>query len=105
MGRLSLQACSGRFAPVNRVTKTLLWPGLVRQARQPNIASLLKEKPGYEVVWKGKWHLSWAANAAPGNGGVDFTSADIPAMERASGQCRPRSMPPAIGTLRSKPLS
>jgi len=73
---------TGRFAPVNRVTQTLLWPGLVHQDRQPNIATLLKEKVGYEVVWKGKWHLSWAANAAVGNGGVDFTAADIAAMEK-----------------------
>jgi arylsulfatase A-like enzyme len=73
---------TGRFAPVNRVTQTLLWPGLVHQDRQPNIASLLKEKAGYEVVWKGKWHLSWAANAAFGNGGVDFTEADVEAMQR-----------------------
>jgi arylsulfatase A-like enzyme len=73
---------TGRFAPVNRVTQTLLWPGLVHQDRQPNIASLLKEKAGYEVVWKGKWHLSWAANATIGNGGVDFTAADIEAMEK-----------------------
>ena len=51
---------TGRFAPVNRVTQTLLWPGLPHKDRQPNIASLLKEKAGYEVVWKGKWHLSYA---------------------------------------------
>jgi choline-sulfatase len=73
---------TGRFAPVNRVTQTLNWPGLVHQDRQPNIASLLKEKAGYEVVWKGKWHLAWAADAAPGNGGVDFTPADIEVMEK-----------------------
>jgi choline-sulfatase len=71
---------TGRFAPVNRVTRTFLWPGLVHQNRQPNIASLLK-KAGYEVVWKGKWHLSYATNAAPGNGGEDWTAADIEAME------------------------
>ena len=69
---------TGRFAPVNRVTQTLLWPGLVHQDRQPNIASLLKEKAGYEVVWKGKWHLSWAANAAIGNGGVDLHTGRYP---------------------------
>ncbi len=40
----------GRFAPVNRVTRTFLWPGLVHNILQPNIASLLKEKAGYEVV-------------------------------------------------------
>lgn len=41
---------TGRFAPVNRVTRTFLWPGLVHQNRQPNIASLLRDKAGYEVV-------------------------------------------------------
>src|SRR5271166_1388577 len=35
---------TGRFAPINRVTQTFLWPGLVHQSRQPNIASLLKAK-------------------------------------------------------------
>ena len=72
---------TGRFAPTNRVTRTFLWPGLVHKNRQPNIASLLSEKAGYEVVWKGKWHLSYASNAAPGNGGEDWTEADIQAME------------------------
>lgn len=67
---------TGRFAPVNRVTQTFLWPGLVHKDRQPNIASLLKEKAGYEVVWKGKWHLSYASNAAMGNGGEDWGPAD-----------------------------
>ena len=75
---------TGRFAPVNRVTQTFLWPGLVHQDQQPNIASLLK-KAGYEVVWKGKWHLSYAVNAAMGNGGMNFTAADIEAMEKNYG--------------------
>ncbi|HEX4211321.1 MAG TPA: sulfatase-like hydrolase/transferase, partial [Candidatus Binataceae bacterium] len=76
---------TGRFAPVNRVTRTFLWPGLVEKDRQSNIASLLKEKAGYETVWKGKWHLSYAANAAPGNGGEDWTVDDIAAMEQKYG--------------------
>jgi choline-sulfatase len=76
---------TGRFAPVNRVTQTFLWPGLVHKDRQPNIASLLKEKAGYEVVWKGKWHLSYAANAAIGNGGEDWGPADIDVMEKKFG--------------------
>jgi choline-sulfatase len=76
---------TGRFAPVNRVTRTFLWPGLVHKDRQPNIASLLKEKAGYEVVWKGKWHLSCAANAAIGNGGEDWGPADIDVMEKKFG--------------------
>ncbi len=41
----------------------------------------LRDKAGYEVVWKGKWHLSFAANAALGNGGEDWTAADIAVME------------------------
>ena len=73
---------TGRFAPVNRVTQTFLWPGLPHKDRLPNIASLLKEKAGYEVVWKGKWHLSYAANAAMGNGGEDWGPADIEVMEK-----------------------
>lgn len=76
---------TSRFYPVNRVTQTLLWPGLAHQSRQPNIASLLREKAGYEVVWKGKWHLGYAVNAAFGNGGEDWTAADIPAMEERWG--------------------
>jgi arylsulfatase A-like enzyme len=73
---------TGRFAPVNRVTQTFLWPGLPHQDRQPNIASLLREKAGYEVVWKGKWHLSYASNAAMGNGGEDWGPDDIAVMEK-----------------------
>src|SRR5208282_5202044 len=76
---------TSRFAPVNRVTRTFLWPGLQHKDRQPNIASLLKEKAGYEVVWKGKWHLSYATNAAPGNGGEDWTPVDIAMMEKNFG--------------------
>ncbi|MGO9602698.1 MAG: sulfatase-like hydrolase/transferase [Candidatus Binataceae bacterium] len=76
---------TSRFAPVNRVTSTFLWPGLQHYQRQPNIASLLKAKAGYEVVWKGKWHLSFAANAAPGNGGQEWTAADIKVMEENFG--------------------
>src|SRR5262245_42756921 len=71
---------TGRFAPVNRVTQTFLWPGLPHQDRQPNVASLLREKAGCEVVWKGKWHLT--SNAAMGNGGEDWGPADIEVMEK-----------------------
>jgi choline-sulfatase len=53
-----------------------------RRDRQSNIASLLKQKANYEVVWKGKWHLSYASNAALGNGGEDWGPADIEAMEK-----------------------
>jgi choline-sulfatase len=76
---------TGRYAPVNRVASTLNWPGLPHKDRQPNIASLLKDKAGYEVIWKGKWHLSYASNAAIGNGGEDWGPADIEAMEKNFG--------------------
>lgn len=42
----ALMMQTGRFAPVNRVTQTLLWPGLVHQeppARQPRCS---RKKPG-----------------------------------------------------------
>src|SRR5208283_1170579 len=72
---------TGRFAPVNRITRTFLWPGLPHQDRQPNIASLLKAHAGYDVFWKGKWHLSYASNAARGNGGEEWGPAEIKVME------------------------
>jgi choline-sulfatase len=73
---------TGRFAPTNRVAHTFLWPGLPHIDRQANIASLLKDKAGYDVVWKGKWHLSYASNAMIGNGGEDWGSRDIEVMEK-----------------------
>jgi arylsulfatase A-like enzyme len=73
---------TGRFAPTNRVTHTFLWPGLPHIDRQANVASLLKDRAGYDVVWKGKWHLSYAANAAIGNGGEDWGPHDIEMMEK-----------------------
>ncbi len=76
---------TGRFAPVNRITRTFLWPGLPDQNHQANIASLLKAHAGYDVFWKGKWHLSYASNAAPGNGGEDWGPADIEIMEKKFG--------------------
>jgi len=79
---------TGRFAPINRVTTTFLWPGLVMKDRLPNIASLLKDKAGYEAVWKGKWHLSYPANSAVGNGGEDWTAADITVIEDNYGWSR-----------------
>src|SRR5262245_52959290 len=81
---------SGRFAPIDllidRVTRTFFCPGLQHKDRLPNIASLLEEKAGYEVIWKGKWHLSYAANAMPRNDGEDWTLLDITAMEKNWGR-------------------
>ena len=78
-GRISRQDASLRST--ESPGRTVLWPGLVHQDHQPTIASLLKAHAGYDVVWKGKWHLSYAANAAPGNGGEDWGPADIKVME------------------------
>ena len=71
---------TSRFAPINRVTRTFLWPGLQHKDRQPNIASLLKNKAGYEVIWKGKWHLSYG-------------------VERLAGQERPQRVPDLLPRL------
>ena len=76
---------TSRFAPANRVTRTFLWPGLQHRNRLANIASLLKDRARYEVVWKGKWHLSFASNAAPGNAGEDWRPVDIQVMEENFG--------------------
>ena len=46
---------------------------------------MLRDKAGYDVVWKGKWHLSYAANAAIGNGGEDWGPHDIEAMQTSWG--------------------
>lgn len=76
---------TSQFAPVNRVARTVLWPGLPSARQRPNIGSLLRERAGYHVVWKGKWHLSFAQNAKPGSGGEDWTAGDIAHLERQYG--------------------
>lgn len=75
---------TSQFAPVNRVSRTMLWPGLPTARHLPNIGSLLKQAD-YTVVWKGKWHLSFAGNAAPGNGGEDWQTSDIALFEQKFG--------------------
>jgi choline-sulfatase len=76
---------TSQFAPVNRVARTFLWPGLPSASQRPNIGSLLRERAGYHVAWKGKWHLSFPLNATPGSGGDDWTAADIAHFERQYG--------------------
>ena len=86
--RLPMLAVAGRDAdgPLragqSRYPDRFCGPACPHKDRQPNIASLLKEHAGYEVVWKGKWHLSYASNAAIGNGGEDWGPADIEVMEK-----------------------
>jgi len=76
---------TSQFASVNRVARTFLWPGLPGARQRPNIGSLLRNRAGYHVVWKGKWHLSFAQNAKPGSGGEAWTAGDIAYLERHYG--------------------
>ncbi|MGO9399143.1 MAG: sulfatase-like hydrolase/transferase [Xanthobacteraceae bacterium] len=76
---------TSQFAPMNRVARTFLWPGLPGARHRANIGSLLRDRAGYHVVWKGKWHLSFAQNAKLGLGGEEWTAADIAHMERQYG--------------------
>lgn len=76
---------TGQFAPANRVARTFLWPGLPGARQRANIGSLLRDRAGYHVVWKGKWHLSFAQNATPGSGGEEWTAADIAYLEHHYG--------------------
>jgi len=76
---------TSRFAPVNRVARTFLWPGLPKASQRANIGYLLRKHAGYHVVWKGKWHLSFPQNAKPGTGGETWTKADIAYFERQYG--------------------
>lgn len=76
---------TSQFAPVNRVARTFLWPGLPGARQCANIGSLLRDRAGYHVVWKGKWHLSFAQNARPGSGGEEWTAADIAYLEHHYG--------------------
>lgn len=87
---------TSQFAPVNRVARTFLWPGLPDFRQRPNIGSLLRDRAGYHVVWKGKWHLSFAGNAGPKSGGESWTKNDIARLEQQYGLAEWN--PPDAGT-------
>lgn len=74
---------TGQFAPVNRVSRTLLWPGLPPARQCANIGSLLHDA-GYYVAWKGKWHLSFPHNVKPGSGNR-WETGDISNFQRVYG--------------------
>jgi arylsulfatase A-like enzyme len=76
---------TGEFSAVNRVPRTLLAPGLPAARELMNVGRLLAERAGYDVVWKGKWHLSYAMDAAAGNGGEDWSFGDIRFFARRFG--------------------
>ena len=62
--------------PINKVPRTPSVNGLPSVKELMDIGSLLKSQTDYEVVWKGKWHLS-----PPLKGGHDWIQADIPNVE------------------------
>jgi arylsulfatase A-like enzyme len=68
---------SSEHYPVNQVPRTPpSASGLPSAKELMDIGSLLKEHGGYEVVWKGKWHLS-----LPLDGGYNWTEKDIANMQ------------------------
>jgi len=59
--------------------------GMRGQDELPNIASILKQA-GYDVVWKGKWHLSYPLGWQGGSPDSEiWTEADIGEFERKYG--------------------
>ncbi len=62
--------------PINKVPSTPSKTGLPSAAELMDIGALLKRNTDYDVVWKGKWHLS-----PPLNGGYNWTEKDIANMQ------------------------
>jgi len=82
------RACllTGQYANINKVPALDFPGGLPNKSILPNIGSWLADQAGYEVVWKGKWHLSYPVGF---QGGPPYnevwTAADIAAMENNYG--------------------
>ncbi len=54
---------TSEYYPINKVPRTPAPPqGLPSDEQLMDIGLLLTEKAGYEVIWKGKWHLSPSVN-------------------------------------------
>ncbi len=62
--------------PVNKVPSTPSKTGLPSADELMDIGALLKKHTEYDVVWKGKWHLS-----PPLDGGYNWTEKDIAVMQ------------------------
>lgn len=75
---------TGEYSNVNGIP-TLGDTGMPALPDLPNVASVL-EAAGYEVAWKGKWHLSFPVGfrGGPPSGEV-WTSADIREMDASYG--------------------
>lgn len=68
---------SGEHYPVNKVDQTSPLTPLPSAKKLIDIGWLLSEKAGYDVVWKGKWHLS-----LPSKGEFTWTEQDIENMRK-----------------------
>ena len=67
---------TSEYSPVTGINRTPTLIGLPSSKELVDIGSLLKNYTDYEVVWKGKWHLS-----PPLKGGHDWTENDIAAVQ------------------------
>jgi arylsulfatase A-like enzyme len=63
--------------PINKVPSTPPKTGLPSADELMDIGALLKKHTDYDVVWKGKWHLS-----PPLDGGYNWTEKDIANMQK-----------------------
>lgn len=69
---------TSEYFPINKVPQTPpSGQGLPSYEELADIGSMLKSYTDYEVVWKGKWHLT-----PPLQGGHDWTAADIPMIRK-----------------------
>jgi arylsulfatase A-like enzyme len=64
------------YSTINHVPRTPPIPGLLTDDKLLNIGSLLQQEAGYDVIWKGKWHLS-----LPEKGGNEWSEADIAMLQ------------------------
>lgn len=82
------RAClmTGQYAYINQVPVFDFPGGLPDKSVVPNIGSWLADKAGYEVVWKGKWHLSYPVGFEGGPPYKEvWTAADIDVMANRYG--------------------
>lgn len=68
---------SSEHYPINKVPRTPSLTGLPSADELLDIGALLKKHTDYEVVWKGKWHLS-----PPLEGGYNWTEKDIANIQK-----------------------
>lgn len=81
------RACimTGEYSNVNKVPLLGYPYSLPDISQLPNVASVMAQA-GYDVVWKGKWHLSFPVGFQGGSPDDEvWTAADIPAFEESYG--------------------